>query len=1032
MFQSCGPYVQIRITISRSGKGGGCSLAGPGSGKTTVSRMVAQLHRVARISAQRNVLPESLGTKLSRVVEGIDKLAGELEIGPRTATPVRVSLPKLATWMSSQGGGGRPSDQLWRFLADRMRTDCATQNIHVDLSGDETRALFAASGSLFWIFDGLDEVPRTAGRAEVIAVVRSAISDCDASQSSLLVTTRPQGYEGEFHKLDAMVVGDLEEDAARSYGERLLRAWCPDWDAEAQERLEVLLREMGKPEVQALVQTPLHATMATLLVASSGELPRSRWLLFDHYFKTIFTRELSKQGRRDIRREDERLLRDLHARAGLSLHVRSQEQFGAQPALRRRELRELLSTLFRERGFGDEELREETERILRFTSDRLVLLLQVREGRYAFGIRSIQEFFAAQALLSGSADQVAERVRAIVLNPHWANVLGLMVSERAMSGSRPEDQEGVLDMCVGTCRSLNSGELGGEAAKRCVLGSRLALVMLQEIERYGEPWLVDPLWAVALEAGDAPIQPTMMDLGSGGIWNDVVAQLASADSTVDHRKTIARIGNLSPNVLGAALDQSPLPDHDTRLELHKALLRTLRSSVDPAFTSSEAWATHSLPSPPPSTQPPALPPTCLVRLNELSGVRVFQQTPEQDAPFPTPTPGEGQWLMFVGENGMGKTTLLRAIALALSSPIVAAKLLDERLPFARNGSQGRIAIQLASGTFSINVGKTPGERTESVHEEDSSGERPWIVGYGVRRGNARGEKDREPDPGPVGELHTLFDRPASLINAVEWIKELDRQALRQAKQMPQRDPDAQPTGRAAVLRSVERALSGLLRITKLEPDEDHVFVVHPEFGRVRLDALSDGYLTTAGWVIDMIARWVDRQRELDEPVGPDLLREMTGVVLIDEIDLHLHPVWQLSIVSDLRRLFPRMSFIATTHNPLTLQGLRPGETFIMRKGEQGHIELAQRDVFPGHDVDRVLLEQFGVEHTFDKQTRDLLAEHRKMLAQGASLEDPQRIELEKRLSARLGGTGDTIVSERGASPGFGPEERHLLAPFLKK
>src|ERR1051325_4424784 len=116
-------------------------------------------------------------------------------------------------------------------------------------------------------------------------------------------------------------------------------------------------------------------------------------------------------------------------------------------------------------------------------------------------------------------------------------------------------------------------------------------------------------------------------------------------------------------------------------------------------------------------------------------------------------------------------------------------------------------------------------------------------------------------------------------------------------------------------------------------------VTHPELGRVRLDALSDGYLTTIGWVIDLIARWIKRQEDLREGVGHDLLREMTGFVLVDEIDLHLHPTWQRHIIDDIRRLFPRLSFVVTTQNAATLEGARPGEIFVMRRGNAGRIAL---------------------------------------------------------------------------------------------
>ncbi len=311
----------------------------------------------------------------------------------------------------------------------------------------------------------------------------------------------------------------------------------------------------------------------------------------------------------------------------------------------------------------------------------------------------------------------------------------------------------------------------------------------------------------------------------------------------------------------------------------------------------------------------------------------------------------GSRIVLVGENGVGKTTLLRALALALAAPSVASKLLDERLPMVRNGDAGHISIELASGAISVAVRR--GERTEVVEpvgEPVGERVRPWVVGYGVRRGNARGEKDRDPEVGPIGELHTLFDRPPSLHNATKWLSELDAAVLREQKRSPS-GPGSPPGPKEGVWRAVQQALSVLLGITKVEVDEDGlVHVHHPQFDRVRLDALSDGYLTTAGWMIDLIARWVARQEELDEPVGADLLGQMCGFVLLDGIDLHLHPLWQLRIIGDVRRLFPRLSFVVTTHNPLTLQGARRGEVYVMRR-EGARIALVQRDIRPGHDVE---------------------------------------------------------------------------------
>ena len=72
-----------------------------------------------------------------------------------------------------------------------------------------------------------------------------------------------------------------------------------------------------------------------------------------------------------------------------------------------------------------------------------------------------------------------------------------------------------------------------------------------------------------------------------------------------------------------------------------------------------------------------------------------------------------------------------------------------------------------------------------------------------------------------------------------------------------------------------------------------------------------------------------------------------------------------------------------------------GEVYVMRR-DGSRVEIVQRDIRPGHDVDRVLFEQFGIEHTFDKETRSLLQQHREMLERGARIDDPARMEVEDR------------------------------------
>lgn len=79
--------------------------------------------------------------------------------------------------------------------------------------------------------------------------------------------------------------------------------------------------------------------------------------------------------------------------------------------------------------------------------------------------------------------------------------------------------------------------------------------------------------------------------------------------------------------------------------------------------------------------------------------------------------------------------------------------------------------------------------------------------------------------------------------------------------------------------------------------------------QLRIEQLSDGYRTTLAMVMDIAARMAEANPDKENPL------ETEGVVLIDEVDLHLHPGWQQTIIPDLTRTFPNIQFLVTTHSP---------------------------------------------------------------------------------------------------------------------
>ena len=116
--------------------------------------------------------------------------------------------------------------------------------------------------------------------------------------------------------------------------------------------------------------------------------------------------------------------------------------------------------------------------------------------------------------------------------------------------------------------------------------------------------------------------------------------------------------------------------------------------------------------------------------------------------------------------------------------------------------------------------------------------------------------------------------------------------------------------------------------------------------RTALSQLSDGYRSTLCLIADIAYRMALLNPSLDE----DIL-ETPGIVLVDEVDLHLHPVWQARILGDLRSIFPNIQFVVTTHAPAVISSVRSQQVRIIADGEKS---LTPAIETYGSDAGRVL------------------------------------------------------------------------------
>ena len=126
--------------------------------------------------------------------------------------------------------------------------------------------------------------------------------------------------------------------------------------------------------------------------------------------------------------------------------------------------------------------------------------------------------------------------------------------------------------------------------------------------------------------------------------------------------------------------------------------------------------------------------------------------------------------------------------------------------------------------------------------------------------------------------------------------------------------------------------------------------VQTPYGWVGMKDLSLGYQSVLAWTVDVASRLLDRYPDSDNPMAEP------AIVLVDEIDLHLHPQWQRTLVQKLTNLFPNTQFIVTAHSPLIVQSV-PDANIVLLKREGDQVKIynnQEKDAIRGWRVDQIL------------------------------------------------------------------------------
>lgn len=308
---------------------------------------------------------------------------------------------------------------------------------------------------------------------------------------------------------------------------------------------------------------------------------------------------------------------------------------------------------------------------------------------------------------------------------------------------------------------------------------------------------------------------------------------------------------------------------------------------------------------------------------------------------------KGPWLALIGENSVGKSSVLKAIALTLASPKTRSrlKLRPDNLSDSLHGE-----IRLYRGEAGLAAIRWTDQKKFLSNRFRRN---TLILGYGSTRLTSDKAHTKTPMV-PWERIGNLFDPYTALNKPERWLLTLSEEKFDYAS----------------------RALKALLNLpddARFQRDCSVQTVTLISYGRsARVTRLSDGLQSVLALACDIMSSLLE---VWDAPeIGE-------GIVLLDEIENHLHPKWKMQIVGALRKAFPRMQFIITTHDPLCLKGMEDGEVMVLRRNPKGEV-LAVENLPPVSRmrVDQILTsEHFGLSSTLDPKIERLYAEYYALL-----------------------------------------------------
>lgn len=356
---------------------------------------------------------------------------------------------------------------------------------------------------------------------------------------------------------------------------------------------------------------------------------------------------------------------------------------------------------------------------------------------------------------------------------------------------------------------------------------------------------------------------------------------------------------------------------------------------------------------------------------ELKNIRCFEHI-EIDL---TTADNVRKWAVILGDNGVGKTTLLRSIAMGLGDRETAAALLRD-VPgewVRRQSPDDKATIRIDFFTrelttkpcfIQVTISNDQGRETISEHQT-SPDKFPWddvfACGYGAGRGTSGTtsyERYRT-----IDSLYTLFNYETPLQNAELILLRLNAHT-------------------AADIDDILHSIDDILMLPRgsTRADKSGISISGPWGRFMPMETIGDGYKATLVWLVDLLG-WAMFQRQSIMTLG-----DIGGIVLIDEFEQHLHPRWQRQIIRLLHKQFSNTQFIGTTHSPLCASGTADLDDenvrlFLLRSiDDNGAVKGSHVESLRGLRADQVLTSPaFSLPETRNPEIGEQLQRFRELL-----------------------------------------------------